>query len=70
MLKKKSKFRQTLIAYAFMAPALILLILFVFVPIIGSLPLAFFDYSVMGDTKFIGLDNFKSFSAIRSLKLQ
>lgn len=59
MLTNTSKLRQTLVAYAFMAPALILLILFVFVPIIGSLPLAFFDYSVMGKTSFIGLDNFK-----------
>lgn len=66
---KKIKFRQTLIAYAFMTPALILLILFVFVPIIGSLPLAFFDYSVMGDTKFIGLDNFKKLFSDSQFKI-
>lgn len=41
-----------------MAPALFLLIFFVFVPIIGSLPLMFFDYSVLGKTEFTGLDNF------------
>jgi putative chitobiose transport system permease protein len=58
MTKIKSSFRQTLIAYCFMAPALILLIIFVFVPIICSLPLAFFNYSVLGETKFIGWDNF------------
>ncbi|MDO4284578.1 MAG: sugar ABC transporter permease [Eubacteriales bacterium] len=54
----KIKTRQTLKAYLFMAPALILLILFVFVPIFGSLPLMFFDYSVLGKTKFVGFDNF------------
>ena len=59
MLTNTPKLRQTLVAYAFMAPALILLILFVFVPIIGSLPLAFFDYSGIGETSFTGLDNFK-----------
>ena len=41
-----------------MAPALILLLLFVFLPIVGSLPLSLFDYSVIGETKFIGLANF------------
>ncbi len=54
----KKKNRQTIKAYLFMAPALFLLILFVFVPIIGSLPLMFFDYSVLGKTEFTGLDNF------------
>ena len=58
MTNLKSRSRQTLIAYCCMAPALILLIIFVFVPIIFSIPLAFFDYSVLGETKFIGLNNF------------
>ena len=52
------KTRDTLIAYGFMAPALILLLVFVFFPIIYSIPLAFFDYSVIGETKFIGWANF------------
>lgn len=55
----KIKTRKTIKAYFFMAPAIIMLIVFVFAPIIGSLPLMFYDYSVMGETKFIGLDNFK-----------
>ena len=54
----KVKTRQTIKAYLFMAPALIMIIMFVFVPIIGSLPLMFFDYSVLGKTKFIGFHNF------------
>ncbi len=54
----KVKTRQTIKAYLFMAPAAIMIIMFVFVPIIGSLPLMFFDYSVLGKTKFSGLDNF------------
>ena len=59
MTKSKSTIRNTLTAYGFMAPALILLTIFVFVPIIGSIPLALFDYSVFGETQFIGLDNFR-----------
>lgn len=58
MTSKKARTHQALTAYLFMAPALVLLIVFVFVPIIASLPLAFTDYSVLGETKFIGLHNF------------
>ncbi len=58
VINMKKKNRQTIKAYLFMAPALFLLIFFVFVPIIGSLPLMFFDYSVLGKTEFTGLDNF------------
>ncbi len=41
-----------------MTPGLILLILFVFWPIIYSVPLALTNYSVIGKTEFVGLDNF------------
>lgn len=54
----KAKSRQTLTAYCFMAPALVLLIIFVFFPIIASIPLAFTNYSVLAETKFVGLANF------------
>ncbi|MBB3128429.1 putative chitobiose transport system permease protein [Paenibacillus rhizosphaerae] len=57
--KTSKKMRTSLMAYAFMAPALIVLVLFVFYPIIYSIPLAFTDYSAIGDTSFVGLDNFK-----------
>ena len=55
----RTKLKNSLIAYLFMAPALIILIAFVFYPIIYSLPLSLFDYSVVGETRFIGLENFK-----------
>lgn len=54
----KQTTKTTLKAYLFMAPALVLLVVFVFAPIVGSIPLMFFDYSVLGETKFIGLENF------------
>ncbi|WP_245595989.1 carbohydrate ABC transporter permease [Paenibacillus taiwanensis] len=41
-----------------MTPGLILLALFVFWPIIYSVPLALTNYSVIGKTEFVGLDNF------------
>ena len=52
------KKKENLKAYAFMAPALIIVVLFTIIPIIGSLVLMFYDYSVLGTTKFIGFDNF------------
>ncbi|MGE8203792.1 carbohydrate ABC transporter permease [Heyndrickxia sp. NPDC080065] len=55
---KKKKVSETKLAWIFMAPGLILLCLFVFWPIIYSVPLAFTNYSVIAETKFIGLDNF------------
>ncbi len=57
-ISKKKKIRNTIVAYAFMAPALAVLIVFVFYPIVYSLPLAFFDYSAIGETRFIGWANF------------
>lgn len=54
----KTKTRQTIVAYCFMAPAIVILILFALIPVIGSIPLAFCNYSVVGQTHFIGFDNF------------
>ncbi|MEH7385975.1 sugar ABC transporter permease [Bacillus sp. JJ1521] len=54
-----SRFTEVQTAWFFMAPGLILLALFTFWPIIFSLPLAFTNYSVIGETSFVGLENFK-----------
>lgn len=51
--------RQTGMAYLFMAPALFVVTLFVFWPIIVGLPIAFTNYSVIGETKWVGWDNFR-----------
>lgn len=53
------KLRSTFIAWAFMLPAMVILAIFVFYPIIYSIPLAFTNYSVFAETKFTALDNFK-----------
>lgn len=50
---------ETFTAWMFLLPGLLLLCTFVFYPIIFSVPLAFTNYSVIGDTKFVGLENFK-----------
>ncbi|WP_238322956.1 carbohydrate ABC transporter permease [Gorillibacterium massiliense] len=59
----KSKFgkgrrSEAMLGWSFMAPGLILLALFVFWPIVYSVPLAFTNYSVIDKTRFVGFDNF------------
>lgn len=55
----KAKLRNTFLAWAFMLPAMVILVIFVFYPIVYSVPLAFTNYSVFAETKFVGLANFK-----------
>ncbi|MFD1952963.1 carbohydrate ABC transporter permease [Paenibacillus thailandensis] len=47
-----------LTAWAFMAPGLVIITIFVLLPIVYSVPLSLTNYSVLGETKFLGLDNF------------
>lgn len=50
--------RHNGLAYLMLAPALILLIVFQFYPIIRGIPLAFTNYSVIGVTHWVGWANF------------
>ena len=60
---KVRRAKETAVAYAFMFPALVIIFIFTIIPIFASLGLMFFDYSVLGKTRFIGLGNFiKAFS--------
>lgn len=58
---QKYKLKESLMAYAFMAPALILIIIFVIGPIIASISFAFTDYYLLKpkEISFSGLENFK-----------
>ena len=55
----KVKLRNTAVAWAFMLPAMVILVIFVFYPIAYSIPLAFTNYSVFAETEFVGLENFR-----------
>ncbi|MCG0239448.1 MAG: sugar ABC transporter permease [Firmicutes bacterium] len=48
-----------LVAYTFLLPALVFMGVFTFYPIIRGLPLAFTNYSVVGETEWVGLRNFQ-----------
>ncbi len=55
----KRKIKENFVAYAFMAPALVIIALFVVYPIIYSIPLAFTDYSGVNPVvNYVGWDNF------------
>lgn len=50
---------ESFAAWVFMAPGLILLAVFVFWPILYGLPLSLTNYSVISQTEYVGLDNFR-----------
>ena len=50
--------RETVAAYGFLAPNLLMLALFVFVPLVGAFLLSFQRTNGFGDGVFIGLDNY------------
>lgn len=53
----KLKMRETLVSYAFLAPALVFFIIFVLVPMIWGAVTSFFNYT-MTDFEFIGFANY------------
>ena len=65
----RSKLRNTALAWAFMLPAMVILGIFVFYPIIYSIPLSLTDYSVFSETKFVGLDNFRRLAGDKNFRL-
>ena len=65
----RAKLRRTMVAWAFMLPAMIILAIFVFYPIIYSIPLAFTNYSVFAETEFVGLKNFRRLFADKDFRI-
>lgn len=50
--------RKLLTAYAFMAPSLIVLAVFIIWPMISALRISLYDWSLSGTSDFVGLDNY------------
>ncbi|TKJ91177.1 lactose ABC transporter permease [Paenibacillus sp. CFBP13512] len=55
---KKWMRTETFAAWAFMAPGLLIVAVFVLWPIVYGLPLSLTDYSVIGETHYVGVDNY------------
>jgi multiple sugar transport system permease protein len=60
---RPSKNRSRLIIWVFLAPTLIGLGIFSFIPIIGSVVLAFFRWDIITAPEFVGVDNFVELAA-------
>jgi multiple sugar transport system permease protein len=58
-MNKKTK--DIIVGYLFLAPALLLFLLFIAEPLLASVILSFTKYNVITPYKFIGLDNFRQF---------
>jgi multiple sugar transport system permease protein len=59
-LKRRAKFgNHNLMGYMFISPWLVAFFLFTLIPILASLFLSFTDYNILGQWKFVGLDNFQ-----------
>jgi len=48
------------VGYLFIAPALLLFLVFIFVPLFASLYLSFTEYNVIHPPRWVGLDNFRA----------
>ncbi|MEW6047040.1 MAG: sugar ABC transporter permease [Bacillota bacterium] len=59
----KARLRTTLVAYAFLAPALVLLAIYTFWPMLFGTYLAFAKYNVIKPPEWVGLDNFRRLAA-------
>ncbi len=54
----KKELRENITAYLFLSPAIILLIIFSFIPIISAFILSFCKWKIIGKPEFIGLQNY------------
>lgn len=58
MKNRMSKLKKNLIPLLFVAPVLIINLLFVCLPFLQSLVMSFFEWPLLGDKTFIGLENY------------
>lgn len=57
--RSKINWREAIWGYIMIAPALIFILIFVIVPIIGALGISFTDWSLVNSPNFIAIDNYK-----------
>lgn len=54
----KWQMRKYMPAYLLLAPAVVLILMWSYVPVVQGSMLAFYDYKLVGDSVFVGLENF------------
>jgi putative chitobiose transport system permease protein len=60
-----SRLRTTVVAYLFLLPALTLLAIFTFYPVLFGTVLSLFDYDMISPPRYVGLDQFRRLLADR-----
>lgn len=58
VIKNKTSIKETLWAYAFLFPSIVLFTAFVFIPVISAFSLTFFEWNMLNTPKFIGFENY------------
>ena len=51
--------REAIVAYALLSPAIILFLVFIAGPLVGAIVLSFYEWDLLTDAKFVGLDNYR-----------
>ncbi len=52
--------REAVVAYALLTPAIVLFVVFIAGPLLGAIALSFFEWNLLTDAEFVGLDNYRS----------
>ena len=52
--------KRSLTGYLMVSPAMILMLIFVFYPLVNLVYLSFFNYNLIGTKEFVGLKNYKN----------
>lgn len=55
------RFRSTATCYGIILPALVLLLVFVYLPVVWAITSSFYQFEIGGDHKFVGLANYQEF---------
>ncbi len=51
--------REAMVAYALLSPAIVLFLVFIAGPLVGAIVLSFFEWNLLTDAEFVGLDNYR-----------
>jgi multiple sugar transport system permease protein len=51
--------REAIVAYALLSPAIILFLVFIAGPLVGAIVLSFYEWDLLTDAEFVGLDNYR-----------
>ncbi len=52
--------REAVVAYALLTPAIVLFVVFIAGPLLGAIALSFFEWNLLTDAEFVGLDNYRT----------